>query len=247
MPAKFKKALIVGADCETGRAVVLQLAGKGTDVIAVARVKGDLETLEQKYANIAFQIGDGTCGMAKNLIAETKPDLLVLAGGISPKSGTSYEKSWESFSDTYSSATRTAVEFLKAAIEVPLLPGSTVVTFSSNEAMSGCVRRGSYGGAQLKQHNLADYTAWEAERRGLGLRCFTIFPQQSSVRARPADMASRIYSRPCAATSEWLISPPNETLTPNLMANRMTELVDINAGYSPGGWSISSQEMRSTL
>lgn len=243
MPTKFKKALIIGADRETGRAVALQLAAAGTDVLAVARITGDLESLEQENANIAFQVGDGTRGMAANIITEMQPDLLVLASGVSPKSGSYTAKDWESFGDTYSSDMRTAIAFLKAAIDVPLAPGSTIVTFSSNEGVGGCAQRGGHSGTKRMQHNLADYAAWEAERRGLGLRCFTIYPKQSVARAKTADVASRIYARPSAARTERLVTGWDTSLTPNMMADRMAELVDIDAGFTPGGWSITGREM----
>ncbi|MEP3279951.1 MAG: SDR family oxidoreductase [Stappiaceae bacterium] len=243
MTSQFSNALIIGASRGTGRALALQLAEAGTKVTAVARTASDLETLAAENAAITSHVGDGASGIAATLLEGIRPDLLVLAGGISPKMGSFFDQDWESFSATWNSDTRTTFEFLKAALETPLSAGSTIVTVSSGAAMSGSPLSGGYAGAKRMQHYLSNYTAWESDRKKLGLRCFTVYPRQFIAGTPTAAVASQAYADARGVPAEKFMAQWEVPLTPELLASRIIELADPVAARDSGAWGVTGKEM----
>ncbi len=243
MAAQFKTALIIGAGRGTGRALALQLAGSGTKVTAVARTQTDLDTLASENPNITPHNADGANGIADDLLARTKPDLLVLAGGITPNMGSFFEQNWETFSATWNSDTKSAFEFLQAAIKAPMAAGSTIVTLSSGAAIGGSPLSGGYAGAKRMQHYLTNYTAWESDRRELGLRCFTVYPRQFIAGTQTANVASSTYAEARGVPQEQFMAQWKHALTPELLASRVMELVDEQSAHAPGAWGVTGSTM----
>lgn len=243
MTSSFQKALIVGAGRGTGRALAEKLAQAGTQVTAVARTAGDLTSLAQTHANIAPHVGDGAAGIAESLLAEVRPDLLVLVGGITPKMGSFQDQDWESFSATWNSDTKTTFDFLKAAVQMPMAPQSAIVTLSSGAAISGSMLSGGYAGAKRMQHYLTNYAAREADRLGLGLKCFTIYPKQFIAGTQTADIASDAYATLQGVSQDSFMAQWEAQLTPEVLADRIMELVDPAAAHDPGAWGVTGSKM----
>ncbi len=243
MAIHFQNALIIGAGRGTGHALALKLADGGTNVTAVARTAGDVEKLGAKHANISIHVGDGASGIANELMKQINPDLLVLAGGITPKMSSFQEQDWESFSATWNSDTKTTFDFLKAAVEMPMAPKGTIVTVSSGAAISGSMLSGGYAGAKRMQHYLTNYTARESDRLGLELRCFTVYPKQFIAGTQTADIASNAYAAAQGVSQDAFMGQWDAQLTPELLADRMIELVDPTAGYAPGAWGVTGSAM----
>lgn len=243
MTSQFSNTLIVGAGRGTGRALALQLASSGAKVTAVARTAADLEELAAENSAISPYVGDGASGIAAALLDELKPDLLVLAGGITPKMGTFFDQDWDSFSATWNSDTKTTFQFLRAAVETPLAPGSTIVTVSSGAAIGGSPLSGGYAGAKRMQHYLTNYTAWESDRRELGLRCFTVYPRQFIAGTETANSASDAYATARGVSQDKFMAQWEKQLTPELLASRIIALADPEAGYELGAWGVTGKEM----
>jgi NAD(P)-dependent dehydrogenase (short-subunit alcohol dehydrogenase family) len=243
MTIHFQNALIIGAGRGTGHALALKLANGGTKVTAVSRTAGDLEKLGAKHTNISTHLGDGASGIADKLMKQIKPDLLVLAGGITPKMGSFHEQNWESFSATWNSDTKTTFDFLKAAIEMPMAPQGTIVTVSSGAAISGSMLSGGYAGAKRMQHYLTNYTARESDKLGLGLRCFTVYPKQFIAGTQTADIASNAYATAQGVSQGAFMEQWDAQLTPELLADRMIELVDPTAKHPQGAWGVTGSAM----
>lgn len=243
MTSSIQNALIIGAGRGTGRALALQLADAGTNVTAVARTASDLDVLAAENAAITPHVGDGATGIAAGLLETTKPDLLVLAGGISPLMGSFFEQDWETFSATWNADTRTTFEFLKAAIETPLAPGGTIVTVSSGAAIGGSPLSGGYAGAKRMQHYLTNYASWESNRRDLGLRCFTVYPKQFIAGTKTAMTACKAYADAQGVSSEQFMARWEVPLTPEKLAGRILELVEPSAANDPGAWGVTGKDM----
>ncbi|MEO0384990.1 MAG: SDR family oxidoreductase [Pseudomonadota bacterium] len=243
MTTPFKNALIIGAGRGTGRALALQLAAQGTKVTAVARTAADLEKLHAEAPSIKPYVGDGSAGIAANVIGKVKPDLLILAGGVTPKMGSFFDQDWESFSATWNNDTKTTFDFLKAAIQTPLAPNSTIVTLSSGAAISGSTLSGGYAGAKRMQHYLTNYAAWESDRRNLGLRCFTVYPKQFITGTHTADIASQSYADARGVSQSEFMAQWEAQLTPDLLASRTLELVDPQATQTQGAWGVTGMQM----
>ncbi|WP_299730648.1 SDR family oxidoreductase [uncultured Tateyamaria sp.] len=243
MTTKFETALIIGAGRGTGRALAPKLAEAGTKVTAVARTASDLETLASEHENIITQVGDGAAGIATGLLEEIKPDLLVLAGGISPKMSSFQDQSWEEFSATWNADTKTTFDFLKFAVTLPMSKGGTIVTLSSGAAISGSRLSGGYAGAKRMQHYLTNYAAGESDKRELGLRCYTIYTNQFIAGTKTADIASRAYAEEAGMTQAAFMARWAKQVTPESLADRVLELVDPDAANAPGAWTVTGEKM----
>ena len=243
MSAQFKTALIIGAGRGTGRALALQLAKAGTSVTAVARTASDLESLKAEAPTITAHVGDASAGIADDLLKKTQPDLLVIAGGITPTMSSFVDQDWEAFSANWNADTRITYEFLKAAVTLPLKPGGTIVTLSSGAAISGSTLSGGYAGAKKMQHYLTNYTAWESERRGLGLRCYTVYPRQFIAGTHTADVASECYAQSRGVSQATFMAQWDAQLTPEVLAGRILELADRDADNAIGAWGVTGASM----
>ncbi len=240
---QYNNTLIIGAGRGTGRALALQLAKAGSAVTAVARTGDDLDSLRAENPNIATHQGDGASGIAADLVAAVQPDLLVLAGGITPKMSSFTDQSWEDFSATWNADTKTTFDFLKAAVTTPMAKGSAIVTLSSGAAISGSTLSGGYAGAKRMQHYLTNYATWESERRGLGLRCYTVYPKQFIAGTRTAETACAAYADARGVSSAQFMAQWEAQLTPDLLAKRIVALVDRDATHDTGAWGVTGTAM----
>jgi len=133
-----KSAVIIGASSGVGRATVKALISEGAHVVAVARGREALDALRAEAAEpiqtVQADAADPTT--AQCLLLEFRPELVVLAAGVRPRMGALDEQSWETFSEPWNVDTQAAFYLLKAALTMPLAPGSTVVVVSSGAAIA---------------------------------------------------------------------------------------------------------------
>ena len=114
----------------------------------------------------------------RRLLHEYKPQLVVLAAGVRPQMGTLDEFSWETFSIPWNADTQAAFHLLKAALTVPLAPGSTVAIVSSGAAVAGSPLSGGYAGAKRMQWFMAEYAQEVSDAKKLGISFFAVLPRQ---------------------------------------------------------------------
>ncbi len=116
--------------------------------------------------------------LSERLLHEYKPQLVVLAAGVRPQMGTLDEFSWETFSIPWNADTQAAFHLLKAALTLPLAPGSTVAIVSSGAAVAGSPLSGGYAGAKRMQWFMAEYAQEVSDAKKLGIRFFAVLPRQ---------------------------------------------------------------------
>jgi len=175
-----KTAIVTGASSGVGKATVKALVSESARVIGVARGEAGLAALrtEMPQGLDAVRADSSEPGLAERLLRETRPDLIVVVGGVRPKMAPIDEQSWEEFSETWNSDTKTAFHFCKGAVALPLRPGSTVVLVSSGAASNGSHLSGGYAGAKRMQWWLAGYAQQRSDRKQLGIRFLAVVPKQ---------------------------------------------------------------------
>jgi len=243
MTSQYSKALIIGAGRGTGRALALKLADAGIQVTAVARTASDLEKLKAENKDIDVVVGDGSDGIANNLVGDIQPDLLLLAGGITPRMGSFFDQDWDSFSAAWNGDTKTTFEFLKAALITPMARYSAIVTFASGAAINGSWLSGGYAGAKRMQHYLTNYALKESDRRNLGLRCFTVYPLQLILGTSTGDTAVKAYADAQSVSIAEFRAQWDTQLTPDYLAGQVIDLVDRENVHMPGAWGITGSNM----
>lgn len=172
--------MVTGGSSGVGKATVKALISEGVHVTAVARGADRLRALEAEVgAGLATLPGDASDpAFAERLLREFRPDLVVLAAGVTPRMGGVDEFDWESFSETWNGDLKASFHFMKQALTLPLAPGSTVVVVSSGAAIEGSPLSGGYAGAKRMQWLLAGYAQKVSDAKKLGIRTLAVLPKQ---------------------------------------------------------------------
>ena len=172
-------ALVTGASRGFGRAIAIELSAKGAKVVGVARNAQQLEELKEELGEpFTSVVGDVTrADLARDLIAEHRPQILILNAGATPTAKPLYEQTWESFSHNWEVDTRHVFNWTTEALRLPLAPGSVVVALSSGAAIGGSPLSGGYAGAKAAVRFISAYAALESKRAELGIRFVALLPQ----------------------------------------------------------------------
>jgi len=174
-----RTAVVTGASRGFGRAIAVGLAATGVHVVGVARDEAALDDLQHQlgasFTPVAADVADD--GLASRLIAEHRPDILVLNAGATPHAATVQDQTWATFSENWNVDVRHVFEFVRAALLAPLDPGSSVVSVSSGAARQGSPMSGGYAGAKATVKFISAYAGAESERRSLGIRFVALLPK----------------------------------------------------------------------
>ena len=137
-----RTAVVTGASRGFGRAIAVGLAATGAHVVGVARDAGRARR-RAAAARVVLHPGAADVtddGLAARLIAEHRPNILVLNAGATPRAATIQDQTWATFSENWNVDVRHVFEFARAALLAPLDPGSSVVS-ACRAARRGRARR----------------------------------------------------------------------------------------------------------
>src|ERR1700692_1074097 len=127
MSLKDKNVVVTGGSRGLGLGLVEALVARGARVTVVARNAGSLESVRVRLgvATISADVTDETT--AHRILAEVRPDILVLIAGAKPRMGRLDQLSWADFTATWEADVKAGLYWLQAAVKLPLKPGSRVV------------------------------------------------------------------------------------------------------------------------
>lgn len=195
--------MVTGGSSGIGKATVRALMAEGVSVTAVARDPLRLRALESELDGVRTVSCDAAApDTAERLLRELRPDLVVLAAGVTPDVRPFDAFDWEAFSAAWNVDLQASFRFLQAAIAVPLAPGSTLAVVSSGAALHGSPLSGGYAGAKRMQWWLADYAQKVSDARGLGLRVVTVVPDQLVAGTTIGERAAAAYGALSGITAE---------------------------------------------
>jgi NAD(P)-dependent dehydrogenase (short-subunit alcohol dehydrogenase family) len=171
-------AIVTGASRGFGRATAAALAGAGAHVVGVARDRARLDEvrsqLGEAFTPVAADAADPA--VARDLLDRYAPTTLVLNAGASPPPRPLRDQTWETFSLNWEVDVQHVFHWTRAALRLPLGPGSVVIAFSSGAALAGSPLSGGYAGAKATIRFLTAYAAGESERGELGIRLVSTLP-----------------------------------------------------------------------
>ena len=216
MNLKDKIVVVTGGSRGLGLGLVEALVAHGARVTVVARAADALESVRARLgvAPISADVTDETA--AHRILAEIRPDILVLNAGAKPRMGRFDQLSWADFTATWETDVRAGLYWLQAALNVPLKPGSRVLVGSSGAAVNGSPMSGGYGGAKRMLWFMAKYANGVAEQKHLGIRFQTIVPQQIIGGTGVGDAGANAYADAMGIKPETFLAgfgapmPPRE-------------------------------------
>src|ERR1700739_1569589 len=137
MNVRDKSVVVTGGSRGLGLGLVEALAAVGAKVTVVARGADALGSVRARLrvATIAPHVADETA--ARRIIAEVRPDILVLNAGAKPRMGRLDQVSWADFTATWDTDVKAGLYWLQAALHPPLKPGSRVLGGASGAAGNG--------------------------------------------------------------------------------------------------------------
>jgi NAD(P)-dependent dehydrogenase (short-subunit alcohol dehydrogenase family) len=214
---KGSTAIVTGASRGFGRAIAGALAYRGATVVGIGRTVTTLDSTAAQLGE-AFVAEPGDAAdpvLARRILLDYRPDVVVLCAGAQPPAGPFHELPWADFARNWDMDVRQAYEWCGAALRLPLVPGSVVLVLSSGAALRGSPNSGGYAGAKATVRFVTRYAQEESTRAGLGIRFATLLPQltpdtglglaavQAYARRRGADPATAVEQmRPYLTASQ---------------------------------------------
>ena len=173
-----QNVVVTGGSRGLGLGLVEALVARGARVTVVARSVDALDSIRSRLgvATISADVTDETA--AHRILAEVRPDILVLNAGATPRMGRLDQLSWADFAATWETDVKAGLYWLQAALNLPLKPGSRVLVGSSGAAQAGSPLSGGYAGAKRMLWFMAKYANGVAKQKRLGIRFQVIVPQQ---------------------------------------------------------------------
>src|SRR5438046_1904389 len=160
MSLKDKNVVVTGGSRGLGLGLVEALVAHGAKVMVVARDADSLESDRARLgvATISADVTDETAAL--RILAEVRPDILVLNAGATPRMGRLDQLSWADFTATWETDVKAGLYWIQAALNLPLAPGARVLVGSSGAAQQGSPLSGGYAGAKRM------LWSWPATRMG---------------------------------------------------------------------------------
>ena len=216
MSLKDKKVVVTGGSRGLGLRLVEALAAHEARVTVVARGADALAAVRTRLGvtTIAADVTDEAA--AHRILADVRPDILVLNAGTPPRMAKFDETSWADFSAPWDTDVKAGLHWLQAALQLPLARGSRVLVGSSGAAVGGSQMSGGYSGAKRMLWFMAKYANGISKQKDLGIHFQAIVPRQMVLGTGIGDAAAVAYARDASITPEEFVvrfgarMPPRE-------------------------------------
>jgi NAD(P)-dependent dehydrogenase (short-subunit alcohol dehydrogenase family) len=134
MSLKDKTIVVTGGSRGLGLGLVEALVDQGGKVTVVARDKAALAAVQKRLgvAVISADVIDEAA--AVRILADARPEVLVLNAGTPPRMGRLDQLSWADFTAPWETDVKGGLYWMQAALNLPLAPGARVLVGSSGAA-----------------------------------------------------------------------------------------------------------------
>jgi NAD(P)-dependent dehydrogenase (short-subunit alcohol dehydrogenase family) len=195
MSLKDMNVVVTGGSRGLGLGLVEALVAQGARVTVVARGADALGAVRTRLgvATILADVTDERA--AQRILADVRPDILVLNAGTPPRMGRLDQLSWEDFKVPWETDVKAGLHWLQAALNLPLERGSRVLVGSSGAAQTGSPMSGGYAGAKRMLWLMAQYANGVSQQKDLGVRFQVIVPQQMVLGTGTGDAGASAYAR----------------------------------------------------
>lgn len=226
MGLKDKTIVVTGGSRGLGLGLVEALVDQGARVAVVARGQAALAAVERRLGVAAIPTDVTDEGAAHRILAEIRPDILVLNAGAKPRMGRLDQLSWADFTAPWETDVKAGLYWLQAALKLPLKRGSRVLVVSSGAAVGGSPMSGGYGGAKRMLWFMASYANRVSEQQDLGIRFQAIVPRQMIAGTGVGDEASKAYARVLGIGTEEYLARFGAPMPPRQFGDHVVAVLD---------------------
>lgn len=225
MTLKDKIVVVTGGSRGLGLGLVEALVDEGAKVWVVARSGGDLEAVRARLGAETISADITDAAAALRILADVRPDILVLNAGAIPGTGPIDQISWADFSSTWETDVRGGLYWLQAALNLPLAPGSRVLVGSSGAAVQGSPLSGGYAGAKRMLWLMAKYAAGVSAQKSLGVRFQAIVPMQMIGGTGVGGAGAEAYARAQGVEPEVVLARFGAPLPPRRFGEHVVQIL----------------------
>jgi NAD(P)-dependent dehydrogenase (short-subunit alcohol dehydrogenase family) len=226
MSLKDKTVVVTGGSRGLGLGLVEALVEQGAKVTVVARDEAALAAVAQRLRVAAVRADVTDDRAAHRILAEVRPDILVLNAGAKPRMGRLDQLSWADFTATWDTDVKAGLYWLQAALNLPLKPGSRVLVGSSGAAVNGSPLSGGYAGAKHMLWFMARYANGVAKQKGLDIRFQAIVPLQIIGGTGVGDAGAAAYARAMGLEREAYLARFGAPLPPRRFGDHLVAVLD---------------------
>lgn len=226
MSLKDKTIVVTGGTRGLGLGLVEALADQDAKVTVVARDAAALAAVKQRFgvAVIAADVTDA--GAAQHILADVRPEILVLNAGATPPMGRLDQISWADFTAPWETDVKAGLYWMQAALNLPLAPGARVVVGSSGAAQQGSPLSGGYAGAKRMLWFMTKYANGVAKQMGLSLRFQAILPMQIIGGTGVGDAAAGAYAQAAGIEREAFLARFGAPLPPRMFGDQVVAVLE---------------------
>ena len=221
-----KRVVVTGGSRGLGLGLVEALVAQGAKVTVVARGQGDLDAVRARLGvdTVAADVTDAAA--ARRVLAETRPDVLVLNAGAKPPMARLDQMAWNDFSATWETDVKAGLHWLQAALALPLGRGSRVLVGSSGAALNGSPLSGGYAGAKRMLWVMARYANGVSDQADLGIRFQVIVPQQMVGGTGVGDAGAKAYAEAQGVPTAQFLARFGAAMPPREFGDKVVRLLN---------------------
>ena len=220
-----QKVVVTGGSRGLGLGIVEALVAKKAQVTVVAR---DPERLTEVSRRLGVKVARGDVTdeeLARGVLSEVRPSVLVLNAGATPPMGPLHELSWEDFSRAWDVDVKAGFHWMQQTLRLPLPRGSRVIVASSGAALNGSPLSGSYAGAKRMLWLMALYANGVARQLDLGIRFQAILPQQIIGDTELGRKAAEAYARSKGVSLEAFLAGFGAPMPPRKVGDHVVSIL----------------------
>lgn len=233
MTFKDQKILVTGGSRGLGLGLVEALVDQGARVIVVARDETGLAAVKRSLGVAVIRADVTDEGAAHRILADVRPEILVLNAGITPPMGRIDQISWADFTAPWDTDVKAGLYWIQAALNLPLPQGARVLVGSSGAAQQGSPLSGGYAGAKRMLWFMAKYANAAAKQKGLDIRFQAILPLQMIGGTGVGDEASDAYAKAMGVDRETFLAGFGAPMPPRRFGDHLVALLS-DPQYTPG-------------
>jgi NAD(P)-dependent dehydrogenase (short-subunit alcohol dehydrogenase family) len=226
MSLKDKTIVVTGGSRGLGLGLVEALVDHGAKVTVVARDQAALAAVQQRLGVAVIPADVTDEGAAQRILADVRPEVLVLNAGAKPRMGRLDQLSWADFTATWETDVKAGLYWMQAALNLPLAPGARVLVGSSGAAQQGSPLSGGYAGAKRMLWFMAKYANGVAKQKGLGIRFQAIVPMQMIGGTGVGDEGASAYARAMGIEREAFLARFGASMPPRQFGDHLVAVLD---------------------